>query len=301
VSSILKTSLTPQNVCSWGPEEQDSRKPASRRYVQSLKDKISSLESLLAAVGPAIPHSSQTGKGLFRTTSTPSSPGSLENTGDETMSTTLLHLQGRGPSLYLGVPLIQQNGIDREEINCHDPSSAFAHLTSLNDSNPFASSAGQDSDGNGFKRFLPPSPAVQLSLAEHDTLLESFFTFFSAWTLRTSPDNFKRDMFRCISSRPQINLSRYSVYSPFLHNTILAWALCLAENPAFRTATSRAPFVHLAERHLQRELDHPSLATVQGLGILSSVYSSLGRHTLGWSYMGLAERLVLSSESTLVS
>lgn len=171
----------------------------------------------------------------------------------------------------------------------------------MNDSNPFALSTEQDSETNGFRRFLPPSPAVQLSLAEHDALLESFFTFFSAWTSRTSPDHFKRDMFRCISSRPQIDLSRYSVYSPFLHNAILAWALCLAEDPSTRSSSSRAPYVHLAERHLQAELDHPSLATVQGLGILSSVYSSLGRHTLGWSYMGLAERLVLSSELIIIS
>jgi hypothetical protein len=195
------------------------------------------------------------------------------------------------------VQLTSQIGNDREEINCHNPSSAFAHLTKLEDHNPFANSAIQEDLKSGFRRYLPPSPAIELSPVQHDNLLELFFTFFSAWTLRTSPDDFKRDMFRCVSLRSLDNLSRYSVYSPFLHNAILSWALCLADEPGLRTAAARAPFVHLAERHLQDELDRPSLATAQGLGILSSVYSSLGRHALGWSYMGLAERMVLSSKA----
>jgi hypothetical protein len=262
--------------------------------VQSLQDKISSLEALLRAKSGAqlsgLLLDSELG------TARPNSPPSSD-TEDGIISSNLLHLQASPCVIWAKHSADNQIGIDREEINCHDPSSAFAHLTTLNDNNPFAPPNDRDTKANGFRRFLPQAPTVQLSLADHDTMLESFFTFFSAWTLRTSPDQFKRDMFRCVSSWPNINLSRYSMYSPFLHNAILSWALCLAEDYALRDPAARAPYVQLAERHLQTELDHPCLATVQGLGILSSVYSSLGRHTLGWSYMGLAERLVLSSES----
>jgi hypothetical protein len=101
-------------------------------------------------------------------------------------------------------------------------------------------------------------------------------------------------MIRAITLPPNTPLPRFTHYSPFLHNIILAMALRWADDPALNTPRNRMTLAAAAEMHLSRELPRPTLATVQGLAFKSSYHSTLGDHTGGWAYFGMADRAAQS-------
>lgn len=107
-------------------------------------------------------------------------------------------------------------------------------------------------------------------------------------------------MIRAITLPVNTPLPRFTHYSPFLHNIILAMVLRWSDDDALNTARNRMTFAAAAEMYMSKELSRPTLATVQGLALKSSYHSTLGDHTGGWAYFGMADRAAQSCRSSWV-
>lgn len=185
-----------------------------------------------------------------------------------------------------------------EDVHYHGPTSAYAHSSHAPpiSSSPMTSRLESFADRpHDYRLYLPRS--VDLTQAQHSTILDRFFRFFASWGMRASPELFKQDMMRAVMLPPNTPPARFSHYSPFLHNIILSIALMWADEDHLSHADTRAVFAEQAERYLSAELARPTLATVQGLALKSSLHSTLGDHTSGWAYFGMAERVCLSRKS----
>lgn len=182
-----------------------------------------------------------------------------------------------------------------EDVHYHGPTSAYAHsshippISSSPLTNKLQDLAHRPHD---FRLYLPRN--VDITLAQHTAILDRFFRFFASWGMRASPELFKQDMDRAVMLPPNTPAARFSHYSPFLHNIILAIALMWAEDQRLSHTDTRTIFAEQAERYLALELARPTLATVQGLALKSSLHSTLGDHSSGWAYFGMAERACLS-------
>jgi hypothetical protein len=182
-----------------------------------------------------------------------------------------------------------------EDVHYHGPTSAYAHSSHALSTSPAMTKLHYPSDGpHDYRLFLPRS--VNITHAQHSAILDRFFRFFASWGMRASPDLFMQDMVRTVMLPPNTPPARFSHYSPFLHNIILSIALMWAEEEHLCHADTRAIFAQHAESFLSVELARPTLATVQGLALKSSLHSTLGDHASGWAYFGMAERVCLSRE-----
>ncbi|OXC63478.1 hypothetical protein AYX13_06698 [Cryptococcus neoformans] len=249
--------------CKWG-EDDDGRKPASRQFVQSLKNRIKSLEAALEARGQLVPSLGDEGHG--------------ESDNEEEMvdrvSQAMLHLQ---------------IGMDGEQVHYHGPTSAYAHLSVA----PILRDVPSGLMGglSDFRRFLPP---INISAPQHALALDRFFRFFASWGMRTVPNLFHRDLALAINAPSSAPPPRTTYYSPMLHNCILAIALMFMDDQYLRDPATRKLLADEAVKYMEIELPRPTLATVQALALRSSYHSTLGDHTVGWTYFGLAERAAQS-------
>lgn len=80
-------------------------------------------------------------------------------------------------------------------------------------------------------------------------------------------------------------------YSPLTHNIIIALGLAYAEEEHLRAVSTRRMFMDQANKHLERELGAPCIATVQALTLRSSFPSTAGDYSVGWINSGLAVRM----------
>jgi hypothetical protein len=188
-----------------------------------------------------------------------------------------------------------------ERVFCFGPTSAFAHSSPI--LTPSEVSPSIDSLVNApahqvgdWRRYLPPTP--YLTATQHNAILARFFKYFAAWGLRVHPRNFYTDMHDHLVHPPYSPLPRWSQYSPFLHNIILAVALIWADEPELRTPAVRVQFGKRADEFLKVELSRPLLATCQGLSVKSSYHSIDGDPTAGWAYFGMADRVAQTCQQT---
>lgn len=188
--------------------------------------------------------------------------------------------------------LIHQVTDTGDEVQYYGPTSAYAHSTQTTQTHRPTSPAllpTQLPTTSDFRRYLPPWP--RLSESQHRSILDCFFRFFASWNLRAHPLLFFADLSVALALPPETPLPRYSLYSPFLHNIILALALRWADDGYLCTDETRAVFAKQANVYMVAELARPVLATVQALAIKSSYHSTEGDHTTGWAYFGMSERL----------
>ncbi len=188
-------------------------------------------------------------------------------------------------------------GDDGEEVHFHGPTSAYAHISHKPTQRKSPAFVIDSDQPHTYRRYLPQS--VQLSDDQHRIALDRFFRFFSSWGMRATPSLFQRDLMQAVAS-PTAILPRTSHYSPLLHNIILAIALIFADEDFLRAPETRAIFAQEAQNHLEAELRRPTLATVIGLALKSSYHSTMGDHTTGWTYYGLADRAAQSCEYRLL-
>ncbi|KAF9521080.1 hypothetical protein BS47DRAFT_1357025 [Hydnum rufescens UP504] len=148
---------------------------------------------------------------------------------------------------------------------------------------------------SAWHQFLPSGIELNLSRLEHDLVLVKYFRYYSSWNYRVIPDLFLRDFALAIS--PQCNSPGSGARSPFrhysilFHNAILAVALAYSDDARLRSRDFRSRFAQHAKSRLEEECRAPSLATVQGLGILSSYHSGLSEPGLGFMYFGISVRM----------
>lgn len=188
-----------------------------------------------------------------------------------------------------------------EQVHYYGPTSAFAHSSRdpLISASPVESKMSEYmNQPHDYRRYLPNN--VDLSHAQHTVILDRFFRFFASWGMRATPDLFHQDMIRTVMLPPNTPLARFTHYSPFLHNILLSIALMWSDDERLRQTSTRAIFAQKAELYLSVEIARPTLATVQGLALKSSYHSTLGDHTGGWAYFGMADRASLSRGSRAI-
>ncbi|KAG7128593.1 Nitrogen assimilation transcription factor nirA like protein [Verticillium longisporum] len=87
-------------------------------------------------------------------------------------------------------------------------------------------------------------------------------------------------------------------FSPVLLNSVLAMGsrysdrIDVRSDPADGNTAGR-PYLEVAEKLLQKELQHPRIATVQSLAIMGVLYAAMGRDACGYLHQGMANRLAL--------
>jgi hypothetical protein len=182
-------------------------------------------------------------------------------------------------------------------VHYHGPTSAFAlpsasTTPALDLTEPPAKPSSQNS--HDYKRHLPSH--IHLDYGQHTFVLDHFFRFYASWGMRATASLFHNDMIRAVTLPPDTPPVRFSYYSPLLHNIILAIALRFSSQENLREYKVRAVYAAEAEKHMRGEMARPTLATVQGLALMSSWHSLGGQHSTGWVYFGMAERLARSSE-----
>ncbi|KAG2006997.1 nucleus protein [Coprinopsis cinerea AmutBmut pab1-1] len=138
-------------------------------------------------------------------------------------------------------------------------------------------------------RYLPS--VVPLDRMQHDKALDLTFKFATSWCLRIIPGLFCRDMYRALSVPRSQPPPKTAHYSPMLHNALVALALSLLDEPAFRDLKTRKYFADEAKKYIDSECSQPNLCTVSALSTLGTFHSSQGEQTLGFMYFGMAARI----------
>jgi hypothetical protein len=148
-----------------------------------------------------------------------------------------------------------------------------------------------------FRRFLPD---VYLTRAQHVQALDRFFRYFAGWTLRATAHLFYRDMeiaLVALATNPDWDMVIGAPnYSPLLHNMVLAIGLAFLDDEHLRALPTRRKFAAWGERHLDREIASPSVASIQALALRSSFASTMGDYQLGWVHQGVANRTCYARE-----
>lgn len=137
-------------------------------------------------------------------------------------------------------------------------------------------------------RFLPD---IYITREAHDTAVDRFFRYFSAFGQRVTPHLWYRDMEIALTLNEQDIPLLAPNYSPLLHNVILCLGLAYSDEGYLRAVSTRRAFHEAATKRLDAEIGNPSLATVQGLALRSSFSSTEGDYSVGWINNGLATRM----------
>jgi hypothetical protein len=110
-------------------------------------------------------------------------------------------------------------------------------------------------------------------------------------------DDFLTDLRTCLS--PETGSPwRKALYSPLLHNALLAISLGFLDDPALSPINVRSHFAAHAARFLQAELERPMISTIYGLILLARFHGAASANELGYMYSGMALRCAQSSECT---
>lgn len=92
---------------------------------------------------------------------------------------------------------------------------------------------------------------------------------------------------------------RYDFFSPSLLYAIMALASMITSDRGIRYqsagpgASVGSIYFEKAKRLFEKEMGHPSITTVQTALLIGSRYGTLGQHSLGWTYSGIAIRMAI--------
>ncbi|RAK97283.1 uncharacterized protein BO80DRAFT_389884, partial [Aspergillus ibericus CBS 121593] len=265
---------------------EDGRRPAPKSYVLLLRQRIESLEKLLHQHGI--------------------------DTNDQ---------GSRPPDRSLDSKLAQ----DQLDDACSAMDSLCETLKgqlSLDDSLNFDNDGemryfGPTSGRLGFQGPLPKaSPGTSVAVPELDPVLNSIddylgFTVESSATGNEIPASLQNHLIDLYFTWDQPwypivdeTLFRESMnnggwyWTPLLHYSILALGSRYSDSLEVRLVpddpnSAGQGFLTQAKDLLQSEMEHPTLVTIQALGVIGLVYIAIGKDAAGWLHHGMADRLCL--------
>ncbi|KAL4965185.1 transcription factor domain-containing protein [Aspergillus stella-maris] len=262
-----------QISCQYSTAE-DGRRPAPKAYVLQLRQRIDTLERLLERHGI----DPQEGKAseLAKQQNTEASVDDLtESFGGRLALDEALNFDGDGEMHYFG-PM----------------SGRLQFKSSSSTSNPTDPVIGNSPITNPIPpAILNPLDAITVetgfSRSIQDHLLELYFIWENPWFAVVDEELFRRDM---------ATGGRY--WSPLLHLSMLATGsryshrLDVRSNP-HDSNTAGAMFFERAKPYLHKEIEKPSLTTVQALVVIGMFYIAIGADAACWLHHGMANRLSL--------
>ncbi|KAL4761579.1 Zn(II)2Cys6 transcription factor [Aspergillus foveolatus] len=244
-----------QISCQYSTAE-DGRRPASKAYVLSLRQKIDSLERLLERHGIDPRKDNEGGQAIDELTESFEGKLAFEES---------LNFEKDGELRYFG------------------PTSGRLQFQS--------SSALHTEETVPSIAYCDRADAVtaEIGIPEHiqDHLIGLYFTWEHPWFSVVDERLFREDM----SSG-----GRY--WSPLLHFSILALGSRFTDRVDVRLDpsdpnTAGKLFLEHAKNFLGKEMETPSLTTIQALVILGMFYIATGADAAGWLHHGMANRLCL--------
>ncbi|KAK9235283.1 fungal-specific transcription factor domain-containing protein [Lipomyces kononenkoae] len=265
--------------CNYRAEE-DGRRPASKAYVELLRNRIDILERTLRS------HSIDVDASVTEH----ASAGHDIKAGTSSSNFQELCASFEG-ALSLDASL---NYDDDGELRYYGPASGRLEFPSCDDTR-------EDSpDDERQHQWATAQPRLQynhyLNIAEDEVkvpeelkshLLDLFFTWQNPWCQIVNETLFRES---------EATQGRYS--SPLLLSCIMAMGSRFSDDPQLRTDpedpnTSGVLFLEKAEVLLYYDLKWPSLTTIQSLSILSIMKVATGSDAGCWLYQGMATRLAL--------
>ncbi|KAL4814303.1 fungal-specific transcription factor domain-containing protein [Aspergillus spinulosporus] len=244
-----------QISCQYSTAE-DGRRPASKAYVLSLRQRIDSLERLLERHGI---------------------DPRKDNEGGQTIDELTESFEGR-------LAFEESLNFDKDgELRYFGPTSGRLQFQS--------SSASRAEETVPSTVYCDRADAVtaEIGLSEHiqDYLIDLYFTWEHPWFAVIDERLFREGM----SSG-----GRY--WSPLLHVSILALGSRFTDRVDVRSDpsdpnTAGKLFLEHAKNYLGKEMETPSLTTIQALVILGMFYIATGADAAGWLHHGMANRLCL--------
>ncbi|KAL6232640.1 hypothetical protein BDW75DRAFT_247096 [Aspergillus navahoensis] len=244
-----------QISCQYSTAE-DGRRPAPKAYVTSLRQKIESLERLLEQHGIDPRKENEGGQAIDELTESFEGRLSFDKS---------LNSDKDGELRYFG----PTSG----RLQFQSSSALHAEVTVP----PTAYSDRAD------------AVTAEIGFSKHiqDYLIELYFTWEHPWFSVVDESLFRQDM----SSG-----GRY--WSPLLHLSILALGSRFTDRVDVRSDpddpnTAGKLFLEHAKIYLGKEMENPSLTTIQALVILGMFYIATGADAAGWLHHGMANRLCL--------
>ncbi|KAH6637641.1 putative fungal-specific transcription factor [Boeremia exigua] len=282
----------------------DGRKPASRSYVQLLRDRIALLECILQKYSIDI----DTAIAQYQSEHQNSPVADADDT-----NTTCAQIEEVCAAFEGTLSLDESINFD-EDGECHyfGPTSGrlgFEDCTSLSEQNAYivltftvqqSTRDKQMNRQNGLRntcssvnnlRYLSAqlSPStLQIGADLQEELIDSYFVWHNPCSPVLNELLFKRDL--------QQGKGRY--FSPLLLKCVLSAGCRFSDRPEVRTNpndpnTAGDQFLEEAEALFQYELKVPSLTTIQAAAIMIYLHASRAADTMAWLYQGTAHRLAL--------
>ncbi|KAJ3946196.1 uncharacterized protein N0V96_004556 [Colletotrichum fioriniae] len=266
--------------------EEDGRKPASKTYVQLLRNRIDLLEAVLQShtidVEAAVAQLSATGSAP----QLPSIASTLATGSDAGLSV----------SAFDDLCATFEGALSLDESVNYDQDGEMRYFGPASGRLEFQSESTPESDDHGSpmtskstetNRYILPLEADVYPEDLTTELIDLFFEYQNPWCQVVDEKLFRESM------RTQ---GRF--FSPCLLNCILA----LGSRYSDRTDTRSIPddqnsagkvFLQKAEVLLHYDMKRPTITTIQSMSILVGVYVSYGCDAAGWLHQGMANRLAL--------
>nr|XP_001395295.2 Zn(II)2Cys6 transcription factor [Aspergillus niger CBS 513.88] len=235
---------------------EDGRRPASKSYVLLLRQRIESLEKLLDKHGI--------------------------NSMDHGLDEASYAMDSICESLKGQLSLAESLNFDKDgEMRYFGPTSGRLGFQGLP-----SSSRNSDTPQHN----TPPDAALvidEIPVSLQNELINLYFTWEQPWYPIVDETLFRESM---------SSSGRY--WSPLLHYSILALGSRYSDSLDVRSDptdpnSAGQKLLTQAKSLLHLEMEHPTLVTIQALGVIGMVYFAIGKDAAGWLHHGMADRLCL--------
>lgn len=242
---------------------EDGRRPASKTYVLSLRQRIESLELLLERHG--IDPREREQPSAKRTLD--SGPTVKKADDDSTIDELAEGVKGK-------LALDESLNFDKDnELRYFGPTSGRLEFQTSSDA-PSASDHGRISAITCLDPIITGLDDVGFSRPIQEHLISLYFKWEQPWFAVVDEDLFRQSMYRC---------GRY--WSSLLHVAMLAVGSRYSDRIDVRSDpddpnTAGKFFLEQAKRRLHSEMERPSLTTIQALAVIGTFY--VVRRPLSW-------------------
>ncbi|OHE98437.1 hypothetical protein CORC01_06228 [Colletotrichum orchidophilum] len=266
--------------------EEDGRKPASKTYVQLLRNRINLLEAVLQShtidVEAAVAQLSATGTAP----QLPSIASTLATGSDAALSV----------SAFDDLCATFEGALSLDESVNYDQDGEMRYFGPSSGRLEFQSESTPDSDDHGTSlttkspetnRYILPLEAEVYPEDLTTELIDLFFEYQNPWCQVVDEKLFRESM-----------KTQGRFFSPLLLNCILALGSRYSDRTDIRSVpddqnTAGKIFLQKAEILLRYDMKRPTITTLQSMSILVGVYVSYGCDAAGWLHQGMANRLAL--------
>ncbi|KAF6811841.1 hypothetical protein CMUS01_13180 [Colletotrichum musicola] len=270
--------------------EEDGRKPASKSYVQLLRNRIDLLEAVLQShsidVEASVAQLSAAGTAL-----------QLNHVATSRPSLTDPTLAGLSPAAFDDLCASFEGALSLDESVNYDQDGEMRYFGPSSGRLEFQTETTPEADDHGSSpattksvesnRYILPIEAENYPEDLQNELIDLFFEYQNGWCQVVDERLFRESM---------KTGGRY--YSPLLLNCILAVGSRYSDRIDVRSVpddqnSAGKPFWQKAEVLLHYDMKRPTITTIQSMSILVAVYVSYGCDAAGWLHQGMANRLAL--------